>query len=69
MENTATIRPEMLVNEVSQAFPTTLPVFHGAGIDSCCGGSLPVMEAASRHGIDLDWLMAELRRAADDSTE
>jgi regulator of cell morphogenesis and NO signaling len=69
MTTTATIRPEMQVNEITRLFPSTLPVFHAAGIDSCCGGALPMGEAASRHDIDVEWLLAELRRAVEETAE
>jgi iron-sulfur cluster repair protein YtfE (RIC family) len=69
METTQTIGPEMQVNRIIQLFPGTLPVFHAAGIDSCCGGALPVEEAARRHGFEPEQLLAELRRAAGEAVE
>jgi iron-sulfur cluster repair protein YtfE (RIC family) len=52
---------EMTVNETIRRFPRTVAVFNAHGIDSCCGGALPVAEAAARHRIDL----AELLEALD----
>jgi regulator of cell morphogenesis and NO signaling len=60
------ITPELQVNEITRLFPGTLRVFHAAGIDSCCGGALPVGEAARRHGLDPALLLGELQRAADE---
>lgn len=62
------IRPEMQVNEVIRLFPGTVAVFHRVGIDSCCGGALPVAEAARRHGLELAALLDELAAAADASS-
>jgi len=66
---TATITCDMQVNQIIRLFPGTLPVFHAAGIDSCCGGALEVGEAARRHGFEAEWLLEELRRAANDRPE
>jgi regulator of cell morphogenesis and NO signaling len=44
---------EMTVNDVILQFPATLGVFKSLGIDSCCGGSLTLAEAARRHGHDI----------------
>lgn len=63
------LTPELQVNEIIHRFPGTLPVFHAAGIDSCCGGALPVGEAARRHGLDADQLMADLRSAAGETAD
>lgn len=48
------------VNDVIAERPATVAVFHRHGIDACCGGDLPVGEAAERHGIDPSELLAEL---------
>jgi iron-sulfur cluster repair protein YtfE (RIC family) len=66
MTTTHAITAETPVNEVIRLFPTTLPIFHAAGIDSCCGGALPVEEAARRHGLDAEQLLEELRRVAEE---
>jgi iron-sulfur cluster repair protein YtfE (RIC family) len=64
MTTNVTITPQMQVNQIIQLFPATLPVFHAAGVDSCCGGALPLEEVARRHNFDGEQLLAELRRAA-----
>lgn len=48
------------VNQVILDRPATVEVFHRHGIDACCGGELPVGEAAERHGIDPAELLREL---------
>ena len=54
---------EMTVNETIQRFPQTVAVFQAHGIDACCGGALPVAEAAARHAIPLPGLLKALREA------
>lgn len=51
------------VHEAIQSLPGAFELFRRHGIDACCGGDLPVAEAARRHGIDLATLLAELERA------
>ena len=51
---------DMTVNEVIQLFPAAVAVFKRFGIDSCCGGALPIREAARRHGKDEKELLAAL---------
>jgi regulator of cell morphogenesis and NO signaling len=48
------IPAEMTVNELIRAFPHTIKVFNDFGIDSCCGGSTPVRDAAKRDGADAE---------------
>lgn len=64
--------PELLdrtlsVNETVARFPQTIAVFNRMGIDSCCGGALPLDDAARREGVDpdalFDALTAELEKA------
>jgi regulator of cell morphogenesis and NO signaling len=54
---------ELTVNETIQRFPKTVAVFGAHGIDACCGGALPVAEAAARHGIPLPELLKALESA------
>ena len=53
------------VNDIVARYPSTLPVFNAFGIDTCCGGALPVTEVASRHGIALNALRSALESAID----
>lgn len=50
------------VNEAIVSWPSTVAVFNRFGIDACCGGAVPIAEAAERDGADLAALTAELRR-------
>ena len=54
------IRMDMTVDEVIQRFPAAVAVFKRFGIDACCGGALPIREAARRHGKDEKELLAAL---------
>jgi iron-sulfur cluster repair protein YtfE (RIC family) len=69
MPGPISIHAQMAVNEVIQEFPETLRVFHARGIDSCCGGALPLQYVAERHGFDLQDLLAELQAAVTDARE
>ena len=48
------------VNEVIARHPATAATFNAHGIDTCCGGSASVEEAAHRAGIDPTELCGEL---------
>ena len=50
------------VNDVVQRYPATLAIFNSLGIDSCCGGALPLATVAERHNIPLDVLRTALER-------
>ncbi len=39
----------MLVREVAAKYPATLRTLEALGIDYCCGGKLPLAEAAAAH--------------------
>ncbi len=52
------------VNETILRHPLTMEVFGRYHIDACCGGAFPIREAAERHRIDPDALLAELNRVA-----
>lgn len=50
----------LTVNEVIRAVPESVEVFNRFGIDACCGGALPIREAAARDGADPEELLAAL---------
>jgi iron-sulfur cluster repair protein YtfE (RIC family) len=60
------IHPDISVNEAIQLHPITVEVFNRFGIDSCCGGALPIRIAAERHELELEGLLEALREAADE---
>ena len=51
------------VNDIVARYPSTLAVFNAFGIDTCCGGALPVTEVATRHKIPLNALRSALESA------
>jgi iron-sulfur cluster repair protein YtfE (RIC family) len=51
------------VNDVVQRYPAALPIFNSLGIDTCCGGALPLATVAEKHHIGLDVLRSALERA------
>ena len=63
MHNETTIDAAASVNDVISRYPATIPVFNKFGLDTCCGGASPIVDAAHRDGADLDALLAELREA------
>src|SRR5689334_7628369 len=60
-----TITTETHVAEIAIADPATIKVFQQHHIDFCCGGRLPLAEACSRHGLDPDAILAELRAVGE----
>jgi iron-sulfur cluster repair protein YtfE (RIC family) len=61
------IDPEATLNQLVEAEPKVLPVLHRYGLDTCCGGALPVREAARRHELSLEEFLTELGLAAEQS--
>lgn len=49
------------VNELVARAPQVLPVLQLYGIDTCCGGSLPLEVAAEQHQLDIKILLHELQ--------
>ena len=64
MQNVIVIDQTSSVNEVISRYPATIPVFNRFGLDTCCGGGAPIIDAARRDGADLGALLDELRKAA-----
>lgn len=54
------IDPGKTLNELIEANPDSLEVFHQCGFDTCCGGTLPLAEVAERHGLDLGAILQAL---------
>lgn len=53
------------VNELVARAPQLLPVLQRFGIDTCCGGALPLATVAEHHGLDLDQLLVTLGEALE----
>ncbi|MBX6364666.1 MAG: DUF542 domain-containing protein [Gemmatimonadetes bacterium] len=53
---------DITVNDVIRRWPETVAIFNRFGIDACCGGAVPLREAALRDGADPDELLEEVAR-------
>ncbi len=51
---------DVTVNEAIRRWPATVAIFNAFGIDACCGGAVPVRDAAVRDGADADELVRAL---------
>lgn len=52
------------LNELVARAPAALAVLHRFGLDTCCGGALPLAVAAQHHGLELAELLAALAAVA-----
>ena len=57
---TPEITLDMTVNAIVEAIPETLTVFQTYGIDTCCGGALPLRVVAEKHKLDATELVQAL---------
>ncbi len=60
------ILKSMTVNQVIMQYPALIPVFNEFNIDSCCGGSDTIEEAAKKNGIDEGKIMRELNNRIEE---
>lgn len=63
------ITQDMTIEEVIKRFPGTIGAFEKYGLRcaGCCGSSFEnIREGAASHGIDLDSLLDELNRVAQE---
>ena len=58
-----TIAPETTVAEIATSAPATIRIFQDHQIDYCCGGKIPLAQACTAHGLDVDALVKELQAA------
>jgi regulator of cell morphogenesis and NO signaling len=64
LDTTIAIDAEDTLNAIVARYPETLPVLQAFGLDTCCGGALPLRTAAEHHDLDLGALLAALRAVA-----
>ena len=57
------ISPEMSVGALVAEYPATMRMLEALGIDYCCGGKLPLAEAARAANVPVETVMAVLRTA------
>ncbi|MCZ7568245.1 MAG: DUF542 domain-containing protein [Ardenticatenaceae bacterium] len=55
-----TITTTETLNEIVARHPQALPVLRRFGLDTCCGGSLPLQTAVQHHGLALDEVVTAL---------
>lgn len=58
---TLTIAGNETLNELVARAPEALPILQRFGLDTCCGGALPLAVAAQHHNLDLAELLAAIR--------
>lgn len=56
-----------LVKDIVNELPKASDLFKGYRIDFCCGGNIPLAEAASERNINIETLMAELAKVYQNS--
>lgn len=61
----ATITGEARVADVARIWPETMKVFARYKLDLCCGGAHSLDVVASKHGLDLERLLAELNATVE----
>jgi len=49
-----------LIRDLVEKYPDTMAVLAPLGIDLCCGGSHPLGEALSLHGINQDTVLPQI---------
>jgi regulator of cell morphogenesis and NO signaling len=54
------ISKDYLVKDIVNELPKTSDIFKKHRIDFCCGGNIPLIQAVTQNGIDMDKLLAEL---------
>ncbi|MDE3054836.1 MAG: DUF542 domain-containing protein [Gemmatimonadota bacterium] len=62
-QTTHAVDVTMTVKELVDREPRARDVFAQFGMDTCCGATVPIAEAAARHGIELGALVAALAGA------
>jgi len=62
-----TIADTDALNAIVARHPQALEVLHRFGLDTCCGGALPLRVAVEHHGLDLDQVLAALRSTLEQS--
>ena len=59
------VSKDMTVNQVIRLYPKVIPVFNAFNIDSCCGGSDTLEEAARKAKVEVDLLIKEIEKAVE----
>lgn len=51
---------QMLIRDIVEQFPATMPLLTELGLDLCCGGGHPLGEALDRHGLPREDVLARI---------
>jgi regulator of cell morphogenesis and NO signaling len=68
VDNSVKIDPAWTVHELVHFRPETAVVLRSYGIDTCCGGTRTLTEAAKVSGLDAAALVQALEQVSSDST-
>lgn len=60
-----TITGEDTLNTIIERYPNTMLVLQRFGLDTCCGGALPLRIAAQHHDLNLETLLSALHTAVE----
>jgi regulator of cell morphogenesis and NO signaling len=60
---TISITPTQTLNQIVALAPQTLPILQRFGLDTCCGGGLPLQTAVAHHQLKLEEVLAALRES------
>jgi len=63
------ISPEMTVGAVAAEYPAAMRMLEALGIDYCCGGKLPLAEAAKGANVPVETVIAVLRTAVEQARQ
>jgi iron-sulfur cluster repair protein YtfE (RIC family) len=60
---TPAITGDQPLNTIVANYPQTLPILQRFGLDTCCGGAIPLSIATEHHGLDLAQVLTALQAA------
>lgn len=63
------IAPTDTINVIVDRHPDALPVLHAFGLDSCCGGALPLEVAIAHHGLNLADVLIALQEKVSEAVK
>ncbi|MHB9133782.1 MAG: iron-sulfur cluster repair di-iron protein [Armatimonadota bacterium] len=61
--STLVLTPETRVSSIAANYPASLRMMEALGLDYCCGGKLPLADAADKAGLSVDAAIAVLQAA------
>lgn len=58
------ITPDDTINAIVARYPQAISALARFGLDTCCGGALPLATAVQHHGLSLHQVLAALNEVA-----